>query len=106
MGRVEALRLADELTQIERDQQYASELEERIKHEEVSGSVYCILLQQYCTSMMCLLANHGCNFPRNEATEMDTNCGVGTESWQQTYYQFLCVVPADILSLTILHTSS
>ena len=44
MGRVEALRLADELTQIERDQQYASELEERIKHEEVSGSVYCIIL--------------------------------------------------------------
>ena len=56
--------------------------------------------------MMCLLANHGCNFPRNEATEIDTNCGVGIESWQQTYYQFLCVVPAGILSLTILHTSS
>ena len=41
MGRAEALRLADvsELAQIERDHQYASELEERIKHEEVSEAV-------------------------------------------------------------------
>lgn len=47
LGRQEALRLS-ETAQIEKDYQYASELEERIKHEEVSESV-----MQYCTSVMC-----------------------------------------------------
>lgn len=42
LGRQEALRLS-ETAQIEKDYQYASELEETIKHEEVSESVIAIL---------------------------------------------------------------